>query len=173
MAQTPNFGIKLPQPGDMVFGKTLIDALTELDQKLFEALYGDNLLFLGASLAIADPGVGLSAPAPLTPLPEVIYPTDVTLKKVRIIIPALTNTIAAPGIQLNFRKVGTLPRLLTASIAVPSAAGLDTVVDFPAGVDILNTEEVELIVTNSTLAPIAGAFDVEMALASDILYPEE
>lgn len=173
MSQTPNFGITLPQPGDMVFGKTLIDALMELDQKLFEALYGDHLLFIGSSLAIADPGAGLTAAIPLTPLAEVVFPTDATLKKVRVIIPAGTNTVAGAGLALNFRKVGTLPLLLGTSLSVPPAAALDTAVDFPAGVDILNTEEVEMVVINTTAGAIAGAFDVEMALAADILYPAE
>lgn len=173
--QTPNFGINLPQPGDMVFGKMLSDAMMEIDQKLFDALYRDNVLFGGAALAIADPGAGLSAPITLTPLPEAVFPVDVALKAARVIIPAGTNTVAAVGLEINFRKAGTLVNLLPAgSIPVPIGAALDTVVNFPAGVDVLKTEEIEAIVENVTVGAIVGAFDVSpLVLMADIKFTGE
>jgi hypothetical protein len=171
--QTPNFGFILPQPGDMVFGKLLNDIMADIDQKLFNALYGDHTAFYGLSLAVADPGVGITAPIILTPLPEVVFAHEVTLKKLRVIIPAGTNTVAGPGLQLNIARVSDGIAILTTPVDVPSAAGLDTVVDVPAGEDLADDDELQLTVTNSTLAPIAGTFDVEIVLAADIKFAAE
>jgi hypothetical protein len=175
MSESTNFGFSLRPGGDLIMGKDINSILEEIDEKLFNALYGDHIMFTGAALAIADPGPGATAAIVLTPFPELVFPDAVTLKKVRVIVPLATNSVAAPGIEVNFRKVGTLVALLPAgSIEIPVGAALDVLVDFPAGVDIDDDEEVEAYVENVTIGVILGTFDLSpMVVAADIKYAAE
>lgn len=172
--QTPNFGFILPQSGDMVFGKLLNDIMADVDQKLFDALYGDHTAFYGAALAVADPGAGVTAAIVLTPIPEAVFAHEVTLKKLRVIIPTLTNTVASAGLTLNIARVSGGGAILTTPINVPATpTGLDTVVDVPVDEDLVVTDELQLTVTNTTLAAILGTFDVQIVLAADIKFAAE
>lgn len=175
MSETSNFGFGLRPSGDLIMAKDINAILEDIDEKLFDALYGDHMMFTGAALAIADPGPGATAAIALTPFPELVFPDAVTLKKVRVIVPLATNSVAAPGIEVNFRIVGTLVPLLPAgSIEIPVGAALDTVVTFPAGVDIADDEEVEAYVENVTVAGILGTFDLTpLVVAADIKFAEE
>lgn len=172
--ETPNFKIPLMQSGDMIFGKIFNDAMMALDKQVRDALYGDHTVFYGSAAAVAAPGAGLTAPVVLVPVPEAIFTDDVALKKMRVIIPALTNTIAGAGVELNVAKASApaVP-LLAASIAVPAGAALDTVVSFPAGTNLDDDDEMVLYVENITAGPIAGAFDVQAAVSADIIFPGE
>lgn len=170
--QTPNFGLILPQQGDMVFGDQLIKILERLDETLYEALYQDYVLFQGTVKPLVAPPPGPPVPVPMSPVADAFFPHDVTMKFARIIVPAgPTNVLTAP-MQLYFIKVSGPPPILTGVTIPAGPAGLDVVVPFLAGAsDIDSTDLVRLLIGNPLGA--VGACLLEVALAAEIRFPEE
>lgn len=172
--ETSNFRFNLAPSGDMIFGKTINSILQDIDEKLFDALYGDHTAFYGAAAAVADPGPGATGPVTLTPVPEAIFAHEVTLKKLRVVIPIAGNTVAGPGLVLNVARVSDGLPVLT-PIPVPAGAALDRVYDFPDGEDLADDDELQVTIANITAppAPVAGSFNLQVVLAADIKFPEE
>lgn len=172
MAETNYFRFTKVPTGDMVFGKMLNDVLDNLDEQLHQNLGYMQVL---AEVLAMNPALLPVPPAWAqvqftSPMPEILFADPVTLKKVRVNARKAAPTAADVNLNFALASAPAVP-LLAADIVIPlGPANLDTVVSFPVGTTLPETDE--LILIGSTAGEIV-LIDVDIALTADVKYAGE
>lgn len=168
MAQTSNYGFKIPQSGGVVFGNDLIGILTDIDAKLYEALNTDQVQVEGIVTAV---NWGAMSADWVNVLlmdsgDELKFASAADLTKLRIVVPSgAAPSSGTCDLALALASAPTIP--ITGSVTVP-VGGIDAVaVPLVTPTAIAVTEEL-ILIANGTGTPVGTGGTIEIVVEGNV-----